>query len=325
MAWHDHPLLWKATAKALDLKGKPEQAIPLICESIARPGRFGGNVALQLNTLADLRSELHWIEADRPYYDLYPSVAEAFTKVNLAGLKCEQVSLPLPNLLIRLKIGHELKAGRSRIRSIFVSQTKGVIPFIRREEGLFGPTGPEAHTEVGMGLMVRFDDGSIKMEAHQRFPIHTLSCVTFKEGHSIEDRLTSGRLNPYIADDKSIDYDAIETAFRIVCAICLLKDNPDLIEPMPLDADKAKWEETHDWKLIEKAERRGKRGWAVGRHIEVAPGFRRPHFAIRWCGKGRTDPRLRPIKGCLVRRRVIEEVPTGYLDEVIESQESKNE
>ena len=132
-----------------------------------------------------------------------------------------------------------------------------------------------------------------------------------KKEDSVAHHLKLGREQPF-CDDK-IDDEAVDNAFRLICTLCLLKDDPELIAPLPLDKDREKWEATHDLALIEKAARRGKRAWAVGRDIEVAPGFRRPHFAIRWCGKGRVDPRLRPIKGCLVHRRQIEDVPTDWL------------
>jgi hypothetical protein len=37
---------------------------------------------------------------------------------------------------------------------------------------------------------------------------------------------------------------------------------------------------------VDKAHRRGKVGWNVGRHIEVAPHYRRPHMALVWTGTG---------------------------------------
>lgn len=109
----------------------------------------------------------------------------------------------------------------------------------------------------------------------------------------------------------------IDNCYRILIAVCLLGDNTDLIERAPLESDKVKWEATHDIKLIEKAERRGKREWNVGSKVEIIPGFRNPYFAIRWMGRGveEKNPVLRPISGYFVNRKSIVEVPTGYLDD----------
>jgi hypothetical protein len=160
-------------------------------------------------------------------------------------------------------------------------------------------------------LLLAINDGTTESINGVEVPIHTVRGMIIRDDVSVEELLSRGR-----DLGETVDEDAVANAVRLVVAICLLKDNPDLIEPEPLEADRAKWEATHDPNLLEKAARRGNRRWSVGKHIDVAPGFRCPHFAIRWCGKGGTDPQLRPIKGCLVRRKQIEDVPTGYLDEL---------
>ena len=50
-------------------------------------------------------------------------------------------------------------------------------------------------------------------------------------------------------------------------------------------------------KYVDKAHRRGKVGWNVGRHIEVAPHYRRPHMALVWTGTGRAVPKIVPTAG----------------------------
>ena len=52
----------------------------------------------------------------------------------------------------------------------------------------------------------------------------------------------------------------------------------------------------------------------------VSPHMRVPHFAIRWTGKGRTKPKLVPVKGSLVNREKILPIPTGYLDKPAEAE-----
>lgn len=300
MRWHDHRLLCTAMSSILNLKGPLLDTLPIILRRVE--SQFAGK-PIANNTLVDLRTEGEWLYQERPYYDLYPSVAEAFTKIDLSKVPCESVSLPLPNLMIRLAVGHELNG----IRSILVSQSDNGSELV---EG-----GKIVKVEGAKCWMIRINTGETTPARNNvLLPVHTVSGIVLKPGCTLSERLLRGREQPY-CDDRDVDPDVVDTAARIVCAICMLAGDPDLIEPEPLEADRVKWEATHDMALIEKAGRRGKRAWAVGKHIEVAPGFRRPHFAIRWCGKGGTEPRLRPIRGCLVRRQAVVEVPTGFLGE----------
>ena len=108
--------------------------------------------------------------------------------------------------------------------------------------------------------------------------------------------------------------DAMRNCVRMVCTVCLLADNPDLITPDVLARDRAAFDRTRDQKYIDRAVRIGKRGWLVGAKTEVDPHFRRPHFAFRWTGKGRVELDLVPVKGCIVKRQKVTDVPTGFLD-----------
>jgi hypothetical protein len=238
------------------------------------------------NTWVQVASEAKWMEEKRPYYNIWPSVIKPFTKVDLGKVKGSDIFLPLPRLLIRLPVGYELEGAKS----IFVTEARG------------GDGAERA-------FLVAINHG----EKMKEMPVHTINSFTCKEGCTVADRLLYGRENPYCDDE--LNEKMVDECVKLVVAICLLANNPDLIEQSPLEADRHKWEATHDIKLIEKAERRGKREWNVGNHIEVAPGYRNSHFAIRWTGRGATKPVLTPIKGCLVRRKAIEEVPTGWLDE----------
>lgn len=63
-------------------------------------------------------------------------------------------------------------------------------------------------------------------------------------------------------------------------------------------------------------------GWNLGQKLEQTPHARRPHWAHRWMKpkdgespvKNGLVPRLRPIKGSLVKAKSVEQVPTGYED-----------
>ena len=71
---------------------------------------------------------------------------------------------------------------------------------------------------------------------------------------------------------------------RLCCSLCLLENDPSIISPDVLADDRAKFEASGDQKFVDKAHRRGKVGWDVGRQIEVIPHFRRPHMTLVWTG-----------------------------------------
>lgn len=285
MEFHGYPLMWKAYVAIMGLDAlPPKEARDAIVNSLGHERKYW-------NTINQIDGEINWVAHKRPYYDLYAGIAQAFTRVNLDKVKCEHLQLPLPELLIRLPIGHEVAGKERKIRSILAMQavsTEHKCP----------------------GWLLSIHDGSSEVINGTTVPVHSVSAVSLIPGTSIADRLSFGRANPYC--DDVLDEQEVNAAFRIVAAICLLKDDTFLIEQQPLSADIDKWEKNHDLSLIEKAERRGKRGWAIGRQIELVPTFRTPHFAIRWCGKGGTDPRLRPIRGCIVLRDKVKEMPSGY-------------
>jgi hypothetical protein len=99
---------------------------------------------------------------------------------------------------------------------------------------------------------------------------------------------------------------------RLCCSLCLLENDPEIISPDVLADDRAKFEASRDQKYIDKAHRRGKIGWDVGKHIEVIPHFRRPHMTLVWTGSGRRVPRIVPRRGSIVHREAVEKLPSGF-------------
>jgi hypothetical protein len=83
----------------------------------------------------------------------------------------------------------------------------------------------------------------------------------------------------------------IDDCVRLCCSLCLLENDRSVIEPDVLSKDRDKFEFSGDAKYVDKAHRRGKIGWNVGRRIEVAPHYRRPHMALVWTARGRAVPR----------------------------------
>lgn len=282
MKFHDCRLMWKYWANQLKIKGGAQEATEKIIKDFTKT-LYPKNRQLYANSVAALAGQLDWIKNSRPYYDLYPSVIEAFAKVDLDKITTDMVKLPLPGIMIRLPIGHEYKT----IKSILVT---------------------ESITKLNTRFWIIYVDDAGSTPAQT-------SISMYPPESTIMEHIKYGREHPY-CDDKDVSVETQEIATKIVTTICLIKGNPDIIEPEPLEADRAEWLRTHDENFLKIAAKKGKRAWSIGKNIQVAPGFRRPHFGIRWMGHGvNKDPVLRPIKGCLVMRQKLTEIPTGWLGE----------
>lgn len=107
--------------------------------------------------------------------------------------------------------------------------------------------------------------------------------------------------------EKTLEQDVV-TPQLVAC----FDDALGFIEPDVLSKDRDKYESAGDQKYVDKAHRRGKVGWNVGRHIEVAPHYRRPHMALVWTGRGRAVPKIVPRRGSVVHRELVEKVPSGF-------------
>lgn len=266
MLWNNYSPVVNALAKAFKI------------DKELVPNGAKNRVPLNLHSL--LVSELGWAEDGRPYYNIYPSIVEAFSKVDLG--KLTTIDMPVRSLVIRF-------SGATKIKSIFVANC--------------------ISSQNLKAILLGIDIGATSIYKNVIVPAPIVRGITFPEGLTIEEQIAKG------GNDFN---EEVTFAVKILTCLCLIKDNPDIIEREPLNEDRERWEATHDLALIERAEKRGKKEWAVGKHIEVTPGFRRPHFAIRWCGVGGNDPQLRPIKGCIVKKKIVEELPTGYLDDLTE-------
>ena len=65
---------------------------------------------------------------------------------------------------------------------------------------------------------------------------------------------------------------------------------------------------------IERARRRGKIGWVVGKTQQTVPGIRVGHECLVWTGEGRKIPKIVWRRETVVHRKQVLETPTGYLE-----------
>lgn len=235
------------------------------------------------------RVEAAWIAERRPYYTVYPLAAESLAKITL-DVPCSAVSLPISAMLIRFGVGQEPDCAGRKLRSILAGQLT-----VRGNER-------------GMGCWFDFGE-SAEMLGRPEFPIYSYLSFSLHFERSVEESLAD--LDQVEQDN---DGDAVTLALRYAVAVCLLAHDPEIIEPDVLGKDRVKWAETRDPAIVERAVRRGKRGWLIGADWEVMPHYRRPHLGLRWTGEGRRIPKIVPIKGAVVHRSKLTEAPQGRID-----------
>jgi hypothetical protein len=302
--------------------------------------------------------DMMWHRDGKPYYNVYPSIIPMLTRLNLnfAGNAVSHVDGDLyvddgtdfilgplkilskeqakkmdekittsghrfTNLLIRLpKVNHGLSYedptyGHTPIRTIFAS---------------FQPVNKTVGSRhVTFGLVVGMDVGE---REESGIPVHTMRIFPLDE-RPIEDCIHSLPRHSRTADiGLQIPDELMVTCIRLVITLCILDDNPELIEPDVLNKDKQRYldgDEELRQRLIEKAKRRGKYGFVVGKEFEPKTGGvgeKSPHVRIQhpclfWTGQGRETPIIKTRKGSLIHRKKVENVPTGYQSEKLAARE----
>ena len=228
-----------------------------------------------------------WKESRCPYYKVWPAILPALTKVSL-DVKLSDLSLGLRTILIRFAESNEPDMGElGKMHWILTAYEQfSDCCSLAVETGLLHPSG------FGCGIfwLRTIDDGTI------------------------EDQLSTV---PPQSNDDAITHSITPMSFRIALTVHLLADDPSIITPDVLAKDRDRYDSETDekWKqrAVDRARRRGVVGWNIGADYEVCPHYRRPHFGLRHTGKGGTVPRIVPIKGAVVHRSKLTEVPTGYM------------
>jgi hypothetical protein len=241
-----------------------------------------------------LNVEREWEQAKKPYYSVWPSIVPMLAKLNLA-LDSGLIQLPMPALCIRLPkdknpLSFDWKGEQVQIQCMLMGEIN-----------------------EGRGLSILMDIGEMVSDGDGfAMPIYTYRNFRRETGLTVEDALQEIGSNELAEPGVQIPTGVIGDCVRLCCTLCLLEDDPSIIEPDVLSKDRAKFEGSGDQKYIDKAHRRGKVGWNVGRHIEVSPHYRRPHMTLVWTGRGRAVPKIVPRRGTIVHREKVENVPSGF-------------
>ncbi len=71
-------------------------------------------------------SEESWYRKSRPYYKVWPGIADALFRINL-NCSAPALNLPLKTVLLRFAIGKEPLMGKVKVATVLVSHQKGDI------------------------------------------------------------------------------------------------------------------------------------------------------------------------------------------------------
>lgn len=244
-------------------------------------------------------SDLSWHDALEPFVRIHPPIIRMIQNTTLA-IPSELISLP-----------RECGRANDHFR---VNENN---PYPLRAVAFEFPVG---HEPLGVSsfsfastTFTDPDNGELcsvfLMQAQQSDrPEMVSSYITPSRGTTIESALET---MTYVGSEDGSQI--LEFCFR--CAIvCLFvdRDNPDsIMQRCVLAKHRHEFKRTLNPKYIQKAEKRKVVGWEIGADLETTPHFRKPHFAIRWTGKGAEIPKLVPVKGCLVNYSNVK-VPEGH-------------
>lgn len=232
---------------------------------------------------AQMLNERDWEKARRPYYNLWPSIVPMLTRLDL-DLDSGLIQLPLSALCIRFPkdpaknpLKFEWKGDEVSVRCILMGEINN-----------------------GTGISVLIDVGELMGEIG--VPVYSYRNFPRKPGLTVEQSLASLGRKQFADIGIQVPEPLVNDCVRLCCSLCLLENDSSIISPDVLADDRAKFEASGDHRYIDKAHRRGKVGWDVGKHIEVIPHYRRPHMALVWTGHGRVVPKIVPRRGSVVHR-----------------------
>ena len=278
MKFHDYKTLWS------EMQGKiPPQVTEEVFYATAMAGgaRTGNGLIV---------AEGIWKQLRRPYYQVWPAIVPALLNLRL-DLEAALIRTPMAALAVRLPADRP------------IDELPGVQTALMCQEG----PGKD------LRLWVNF------MRAPGLANMHlTLGC---EPGKTLEESFEESAANTqsYVISDNFMSEEympLVQNCLRLCAMLCLLADDPEVISPDVLAADRQKYEQSGgEQKYIDRAHRRGKVGWNVGQKIEVMPHYRRPHPALVWTGQGRAVPKIVLRKGSVVHREVLARVPTGLAGE----------
>lgn len=245
--------------------------------------------------------EREWYRLKQPYYNVWPGIAKMLCRLDLGAVNPKEIDLPLSTLLFRLaKDKKSISFGDYEVQTVLANSYNHT-----DEQG-----NPK---ERWMCFWIDFGE---KDEHFHKYPVLTYRQLNM-ELATVEESFQKLETDSSVNIGVKVTDTVIKDVVRMVLSCCLLSHNAadELINPLVLNDDIEKYNQTKDYKYIEKAIRRGKYGFDVGRLIELSPHYRQPHLALFWTGEGRTKPVIKMRRGAIIHKQIVDTIPTGYTDD----------
>lgn len=250
-----------------------------------------------------MRRVLHgkWVADVRPYYKCFPSIMRQLGKISL-DITLSDAMIEPRVCLLRFAEGQEFRSGLLFVPCILTRYMEWEgIPGDKRGVLIVETAICDGQQFASFIRWYREMDGLSLSEDTER--------LINESDHSMDE------MPRFI--NKEDSESCYNFSLRSALTVHLLANDPSIITPDVLGKDRERYEHEVDeeWKqrAVERARRRGTVGWNIGAEYEVCPHYRRPHLGLRYTGKGRSIPRIVPIKGSVVHRSKLTEVPTGYI------------
>ena len=247
------------------------------------------SAAWRVNKQALLLASCWELQFQRPYYNIYPIVYQSLERTNLKVAADYIFDQELLSLAVCFPKGKELIAGDYTVKSFLFCKIS------------------EPHRIAGLTINFEISGKADDYTTTFMFPSEKL----------LSDAIPTGDESRVVGESTQVSgryAQHVQKCLAIAIGVYLLSKDPENLIPVILRRDQKK---TLSPRKLEEAIERAKRahhktGFTVGADWTVGPHVRRPHFALRWTGKGGDIPKLVPVKGTIVRGETLYDVPTGY-------------
>ena len=231
-----------------------------------------------------LQNEIEWAKRRKPFFNIHEPVVRSI----------KNTSLSIKPGAIPFSVVHDLGIICVKFPTVVCE------PLLDGIEHFFiVASGTTYHAKTGTII----PGSSIGFLYSLKNSIHNAVCMldqNFEESELILER----------GGETELEFKQRRLISRIGLGVMLLAADPEFIKPVLLKCDQGRKIDLE--KLTKRAHQRGLIGYEIGADMEVSPHFRRPHFAIRWTGKGSEIPKLVPVKGAIIHKSKMQEIPTGY-------------
>lgn len=277
--------------------------------------------AKSTNGLVFFLWEAGWWSKAKPYYRVYPKMVNAMCRLNIDKVMANEIHPPndLTRLLVELPKGNQLMDDKTDVRFMFIDwltvktpASLGLTAAYNNQSVEYDKEKEDIRSQLAIGIHYGEMDvgsaGSLPLWDIWRFPL---------SAHPVGDQL--GKMEhdepPESVDESGLHRNTVSERRRLTSlalTLMMLEDDPDIVLPDVLAADRHKANKGNRDKLADKARRRGRNGWTIGEEIEYEPHTRVPHMATFHVGEGRKKTIVKRRKGSIVHREKVVKTPTGY-------------